>query len=142
MRFSSKKAKDLGSRRASNIEAQGIQNNTEAKVLFRLCRERKFKEFKCLASSLQKRGTIGGLLNQPDFSNKDGDTLLHVAAHADNLETVDLLLSLGANPSTKNMRNETPAHTAARAGNLEILKFLVENGGLHGILDDLIIRSR
>ena len=82
------------------------------------------------------------MINQPDLSSEDGNTLLHLAVQSDGLDVVDLLLNLGANPSIKNLKNETPAHTAARAGNLQILKFLVENGGLHGILDDLIIRSR
>ena len=143
MRFESKKAKELGNRhRQSTIIGQNNQVGAEAKVLFKLLKEGKVKELKGLIDSLQKRGTIGNLINQPDLSSEDGNTLLHLAVQTDTLEVVELLLSLGANPSIKNSRNETPAHTAARSGNLEILKYLVENGGLHGILDDLIIRSR
>ena len=142
MRFHSRKSKENEARRASTYGVKIGQQGPEAKVLFKLCKEGKLKEFKSLVNSFQKRGTIGALINQPDLSSEDGNTLLHLAVQSDSLDIVDLLLNLGANPSIKNLKNETPAHTAARAGNLQILKFLVENGGLHGILDDLIIRSR
>ena len=126
MRFESKKAKELGNRhRQSTIIGQNNQVGAEAKVLFKLLKEGKVKELKGLIDSLQKRGTIGNLINQPDLSSEDGNTLLHVAVQTDSLEVIELLLSLGANPSIKNSRNETPAHTAARSGNLEILKYLV-----------------
>ena len=142
MRFHSRKSKETEARRASTYGVKIGQQGPEAKVLFKLCKEGKLKEFKSLVNSFQKRGTIGASINQPDLSSEDGNTLLHLAVQSDSLDVVDLLLNLGANPSIKNLKNETPAHTAARAGNLQILKFLVENGGLHGILDDLIIRSR
>ena len=142
MRFHSRKSKDNGARRASTYGVKIGPQGAEAKILFKFLKECKFKEFKSLINSFQKRGTIGALINQPDLSSEDGNTLLHSAVQSDSLEAVDLLLSLGSNPSIKNLKNETPAHTAARAGNLKILKFLVENGGLHGILDDLIVRSR
>ena len=142
MRFNSKKSKENGAKRASTHGVQTGQIGAEANSLFKLCKEGKMDELGCLVNCLQKRGVMGALINQPDLSHPDGNTLLHYAVQADSLEVVDLLLNHGANPSIKNSRNETPAHSAARAGNLNILKFLVENGGLHGILDDLIIRSR
>jgi hypothetical protein len=142
MRFESKKSKENTNKRSCKFGTQVTNVGTEAKVLFKLCEEGKLKEFKSLVNSMQERGTIGTWINQPDLSDEDGNTLLHFAVQIENLEIVDLLLNVGANASIKNSRSETPAHTACRAGNLEILKFLVENGGLHGILDDLIIRSR
>ena len=145
MRFYSKRnihSKENGPKRKSAHGVQTGQIGAEAKSLFKFCKESKMDELRCLVNCLQKRGAMGALINQPDLSHQDGNTLLHFAVQADNLEVVDLLLNYGANPSIKNSKNETPAHYAARLGNLEILKFLVENGGLHGILDDLIVRSR
>ena len=148
MRFKSKKVGNLElsreavENRSSRFGIRNVQIGADAKPLFKLCKEGKVKELKGLINFLEKRGSFLTIINQPDSSDDDGNTLLHLAVKAESLEIVDLLLTLGANPSIKNSRSETPAHVAARAGNLEILKFLVENGGLHGILDDLIIRSR
>ena len=148
MRFKSKKVGNLelsredAEKRSSRFGIRNVQIGADAKPLFKLCKEGKVKEFKGLINFLEKRGSLLTIINQADSSDDDGNTLLHLAVKAESLEIVDLLLTLGANPSIKNSRSETPAHVAARAGNLEILKFLVENGGLHGILDDLIIRSR
>ena len=90
------------------------QTRADLKELFKLCREAKKENFIASIKNLQKRGAIGGLINQPDPSNHgQGNTLLHVAVHADCLWIVDMLLNLGANPSVKNDKNETPAHTAA-----------------------------
>ena len=142
MRFESKKSKENTNKRPSKFGGHVTQAGAEVKVLFKLCKEGKLQELKSLVNSMHKRGTIGTWINQPDLSDEDGNTLLHLAVQIENLDVVDLLLNVGANPSIKNSKSETPAHTACRTGNLEILKFLVENGGLHGILDDLIIRSR
>ena len=148
MRFKSKKIENFrhprenGENNSNRFGSKIVQIGAEAKPLFKLCREGKVKELKGLINFLEKRGSLLTIINQPDSSDEDNNTLLHLSVKAESLEIVDLLMTLGANPSIKNARSETPAHVAARAGNLEILKFLVENGGLHGILDDLIIRSR
>ena len=148
MRFKSKKVDNLrhprenGNNSSNRFGSKIVQLRTEAKPLFKLCREGKLKELKGLITFLEKRGSLLTVINHPDSSDEVGNTLLHLAVKSESLEIVDLLLTLGANPSIKNAKSETPAHAAARVGNLEILKFLVENGGLHGILDDLIIRSR
>ena len=148
MRFKSKKIdnfrhpRENGNNGSNPFGSKNVQLGTEAKPLFKLCREGKLKELKGLITFLEKRGSLLTIINQPDALDEDGNTLLHLAVKSESLEIVDLLLTLGANPSIKNARSETPAHAAARVGNLEILKYLVENGGLHGILDDLIIRSR
>ena len=148
MRFKSKKVENFRHPRenldnnATRFGSRRVQLGAEAKPLFKLCREGKVKELKGLINFLEKRGSLLTIINQPDSLDEDGNTLLHLSVKSESLEIVDLLLTLGANPSIKNARSETPANVAARTGNLEILKFLVENGGLHGILDDLMIRSR
>ena len=143
MRFkSSKRAAESTTRDGPKNDAPTGRTRLEVKTLFKLCKEGKMDDLTSLIKVLQRRGIMGALINQADPSHRDGNTLLHVAVQSDSLEVIDLLLTYGANPSIQNLKNETPAHTAARTGNLPILKYLIENGGLHGILDDLIIRSR
>jgi len=45
--------------------------------------------------------------NKPD--SKGGDTALHIAAAAGNLEKVEILLKYGADPTIKNNEGQTPA---------------------------------
>ena len=47
----------------------------------------------------------------------DGTTALHWAVHRDDLATVDLLLSAGANVEAANRYGVTPLHLAATNGN-------------------------
>lgn len=72
-------------------------------------------------------------VNQADYQ---GNTGLHFSASSGEQSClkVEHLMGLGSNPSARNDFGETPAHMAAKAGNLDSLKFLVDNGGLSGIL--------
>lgn len=48
----------------------------------------------------------------PDLQDKNGNTLLHLAAKAYKEEAVDTLLMFGANPDIKNKKGEKPANVA------------------------------
>jgi len=72
------------------------------------------------------------LLNQDKIDvflkNKDGNTALHyVVRHAGSRDTVQMLLSKGADPNAFNSRSETPLHYACMRGHLEIISYLLEN---------------
>jgi hypothetical protein len=55
-------------------------------------------------------------------------TWLHVAAHYNWVEGVELLLSHGLSPNERDMRGCTPLHEAAWAGDPEIIDLLVDHG--------------
>jgi ankyrin repeat protein len=71
-----------------------------------------------------------------DVKAKDdyyGITPLHVAAFANDIETVKLFISKGANVNAKddnadNGTGNTPLHFAAEHGSVEVVKFLISKG--------------
>jgi hypothetical protein len=64
-----------------------------------------------------------------DARCKYGWTPLYCAAHHGNIDCVELLLKLGANPSVPNFVGKTPLHAAAAQGRTVIVDLLVAGGG-------------
>jgi len=64
-----------------------------------------------------------------DILDPFGNTLLHYASEAGNIELVRLfVVQAHANASTKGSRGNTALHWAARMGHVEILRILVSEG--------------
>ena len=72
-------------------------------------------------SGIQQGGVQG------DFPN-GGLTSLHHAARENGVETVEVLLALGANPSAVDPQGISPLRVAATNENLDIAKILIEGG--------------
>jgi ankyrin repeat protein len=64
---------------------------------------------------------------QGDFPN-GGLTSLHHAARENGVETVEVLLALGANPSALDPQGISPLRVAATNENLDVAKILIEGG--------------
>ena len=64
----------------------------------------------------------------PNAKNFIGDTALHHAASAGNIEAVKLLLAAGADSKAANDEGETPLKNAARDGHIEIAELLLAGG--------------
>ena len=64
---------------------------------------------------------------QGDFPN-GGLTSLHHAARENGVETVEVLLALGANPSAVDPQGISPLRVAATNENLDVAKILIEGG--------------
>lgn len=60
--------------------------------------------------------------------NEDGDTLLHRAVKANNIQKVEYLILLGVDVNQKNNVGRSPLHVAARNNAVEITKLLVAAG--------------
>ncbi|MCT4635511.1 MAG: ankyrin repeat domain-containing protein [Rickettsiales bacterium] len=60
--------------------------------------------------------------------DKDGLTLLHYAAKKEDLETIEKLVELGADPNAKNKHGTTALHYAATKGEAKAIKDLVDLG--------------
>ena len=63
-----------------------------------------------------------------NHTNEIGETVLHKAAFATNLELVQTLLSVGADPNAEDVSNCTPLHCAASAGSLPTVQLLLDFG--------------
>lgn len=60
--------------------------------------------------------------------NADNNTVLHLAAATNDLNTADVCLQYGADINALNTNCETPLYLAAVKGNMEMVKFLVQKG--------------
>ena len=60
--------------------------------------------------------------------HKRGDTALHVAARNGQVEALEQLLQLGADPNSTNGRDDTALHEAARNGHTKALRQLLQHG--------------
>jgi ankyrin repeat protein len=67
-------------------------------------------------------------LNNVDYKHHDDWTALHIASRLGNSETVNLLLSNGADVHDNANFSATPLHLAACNGNLETVEILLSNG--------------
>lgn len=77
------------------------------------------------------RDTIITLVSQGlpvDSTDDFGETPLHLAALSGNLETVQALLDLGADPKQANFAQEIPEETAIGAGHPHIAELLKRHG--------------
>jgi len=66
-----------------------------------------------------------------DINKKYGyfhETLLHLAAQNNWIETVQYLVSKGADVNARDRFNYTPLHDAAYGGHMDIIKCFLENG--------------
>ena len=92
--------------------------------------------FSKLALNIKKHRDLGKLKREVadedfdvNFQDKDGFSLLHFAAQADNPEAIRILLqSVQINPNLKSWQEQsTPLMVACEAGNLEAMKALLES---------------
>ena len=67
----------------------------------------------------------GGDINKPSH---DGHTALHHASKSGQLKTVELLLSLRANPKAQTVKGNTPLHGAAYKGQRDVVVALLKAG--------------
>ena len=67
-----------------------------------------------------------------DFSNyiHKGQTALHMAVKNNDIELVNLIISLGGNVNTKNINGKTPLHLATLQENYDAIITLIENNAL------------
>ena len=72
-------------------------------------------------------GTIDQILEECDFKEIPGVTVLHIASKENNEpEIIDLLVKSGANVNAQDAEGFTPLHMATIHGNLKIVKKLVD----------------
>jgi ankyrin repeat protein/uncharacterized caspase-like protein len=60
--------------------------------------------------------------------NDDGNTLLHIAAHEDDIDIARYLVSQGADVNIKDNLDQTPLQIAISEANVELAKYLISNG--------------
>lgn len=65
------------------------------------------------------------------------DTLLHLAAENDSIETVEALIKNGANINAVDHFEETPLHHATRFGEVDVMKVLIKNGASVNAVDQI-----
>jgi ankyrin repeat protein len=75
---------------------------------------------------LDAKGASTRVLNE---RNRDGNTMLHIAAEHGAHATITLLLERGGNRRYTNLDGDTPLHVAAKAGHREAVRALLEHGG-------------
>jgi ankyrin repeat protein len=66
---------------------------------------------------------------QPNVTQTDGQTALHIAARSGNSEMVKLLLAEGADPRLKSNNGETPLHVAAKNCSYKVAELILEHVG-------------
>lgn len=83
------------------------------------------------AIELKNADIIRFLLEQKDLDLNNtallGGTALHYAVNSKDLETVNRLLALGANPNSLNHEQLSPLHTAIMEGSLETVRALISS---------------
>ena len=65
---------------------------------------------------------------RPNAAGNYGQTALHAAAYADNVEAAKLLVDKGGNVNVRDTDRDTPLHTACRHGHKKIAEFLIAKG--------------
>lgn len=73
--------------------------------------------------------------NVNDVEDAEECTAMHLAASANNVKAIELLLDFGASVSPINCWGSTPLHWAAGKGNIEAIKILVANGADVGTIN-------
>lgn len=68
--------------------------------------------------------------------DENGNSLLHMAVRAGNIEIVKYLVSRNADVNIENSRNETPLQLAVNESSLEIVKYLISHGADVGVKDN------
>jgi len=69
-------------------------------------------------------------INSPCLLSAQGETALHIAAAANNISAMTLLLKMAADPNAEDVVLETPLHYAAMAGATGAVWILLQAGGM------------
>ncbi|KAL8559372.1 hypothetical protein ACOMHN_045092 [Nucella lapillus] len=79
----------------------------------------------CYAGNVELVGDL--IEDDVDFCHRDrnGETVLHMAARADNPEVLNLLLD-HLSPDVQNQNHQTPLHLAATEGHLDVVQVLLQ----------------
>lgn len=83
----------------------------------------------CLMSAVSSPEVIRLLVHRGlELSDADiqGNTALHYAAEAGRLDTIRLLVEMGANPKTVNKDRCRPVHTAAKYGKRDVVDYFIK----------------
>ena len=68
------------------------------------------------------------------ITNKDNNSVLHIACLKGNYDGVYKLLKHGANLECKNLHGDTALHSAVRSGSFNCVKIILQNNGISCIL--------
>lgn len=71
-----------------------------------------------------------------DWTNGLGESLLHLCAHAGELELVRFLHERGADLAGRDKNDKTPLHSAAVAGGPNVVRYILENGVSPNVVDN------
>jgi hypothetical protein len=95
--------------------------------------------FDCIKNEKDSADIIKSIvtkLNNPDFQDEEGNTLLMHAVNKKDLKLTSILLSCGANPNIKNNSGFSPLHLAASYDEYDLLYPLIFAGGDPNLPDD------
>ena len=68
-------------------------------------------------------------------AQRDGATVLHLAALVGDLATVQLLVERGADVAALNPQGGSPLRSAADGGHVEVVRYLLERGARRDVRD-------
>ncbi|MED5277987.1 MAG: ankyrin repeat domain-containing protein, partial [Verrucomicrobiota bacterium] len=128
---------------ATFLAKDTLKDGANRRLQFRLSSTRTYRDGKSILHQFIRGGDkyeIAFAVSQTkgvDQRDQRGRTALHVAAALGSLDTVKVLLELGANPAVGDDYGFNALHWAAQQGRMEVAKHLVEQAGLKPVQDRL-----
>ena len=128
---------------ATFLAKDSLQDGANRRLQFRLSSTRTDRDDKSILHQFIRGGDkyeIAFAVSQTkgvDQRDQRGRTALHVAAALGSLDTVKVLLELGAAPAAVDDYGFNALHWAAQQGRMEVAKHLVEQAGLKPVQDRL-----
>jgi len=128
---------------ATFLSKDSLQDGANRRLQFRLSSTRTDRDDKSILHQFIRDGDkyeIAFAVSQTkgvDQRDQRGRTALHVAAALGSLDTVKVLLELGADPAVGDDYGFNALHWAAKQGRMEVAKHLVEQAGLKPVQDRL-----